>query len=710
MRSGKSTAAGRLLATLWLVAACAALVPGAGAAPAVLPQQSGTVDLLTQANLRIDGAAADDTFSHAFRVANAGDVNGDGRADVVVGALGASNNGRSRSGSAYVVFGRATTTTVDLASLGTGGFRIDGAVAGGAAGFAVSGAGDVNGDQRADVVVGAPTTTNGGDQNAGSAYVVFGKTSTTVVDLAALGDGGFAMDGTGTQSRIGYSVSGAGDVNGDGRADVVVGSTGAAAYVIFGRIATTRISLSALGTDGFRIVGALASDNAGQAVSGAGDVNADGRADVIVGAPGASNNTVSGSGSAYVVFGKASTTPVPLVSLEDDGAGFRVDGATAGDGAGEAVSGAGDVNGDGRADVLVGARGAGVNDPGAAYVVFGKTSTGGIDLNELADGGFRMDGAAVGDMAGDAVSGVGDVNGDGRPDVLVGAPSADGPRSGGTAYVVFGKATSSAVSLGALGSGGYRIDGAAAGDFVGQDLSGGGDVNGDKRPDVLVSAMADNNGRAQSGSVYLLYGFGEPRLAYDPLAATAGVKLKPHAPRLFERTGPPMFRVTPPLPKGLSLGGLGAVVGTPAAAAAQAQTTHTVTMEDLAGEVGAPLVLTVTPDRIPPQLRIRAAARQRALKQKRILLRVGCSEPCALRLQGAIVIPGSRAIIPLRSANAPKHKTVQRQLSLGLTKAARKRLAGFLARGKRPKAIVSIRARDRAGNRKTNTRGIIVRR
>ncbi len=142
---------------LWLVAACAALVPGAGAAPAVLPQQSGIVDLLTQANLRIDGAAADDTFSHASRVANAGDVNGDGRDDVLVGALGASNNGRSRSGSAYVVFGRATTTTVDLASLGNGGFRIDGAVAGGGAGFAVSGAGDVNGDQRADVVVGAPT-------------------------------------------------------------------------------------------------------------------------------------------------------------------------------------------------------------------------------------------------------------------------------------------------------------------------------------------------------------------------------------------------------------------------------------------------------------------------------------------------------------------------------------------------------------------------
>ncbi len=515
------------------------------------------------------------------------------------------------------------------------------------------------------------------------------------------------MDGSGAQSRIGYSVSGAGDVNGDGRADVVVGSIGSA-YVVFGRTATTRISLPALGTEGFRIVGTLASDNAGQAVSGAGDVNADGRADVIVGASGASNNTVTGSGSAYVVFGKASTTSVQLVSLEADGLGFRIDGALAGDGAGEAVAGAGDVNGDGRADILVGARDAGVDNQGAAYVVFGKTSTGGIDLNELADGGFRMDGAAADDSAGDAVSGVGDVNGDGRPDVLVGAPSADGPRSGGTAYVVFGKATSSAVSLGALDSGGYRIDGAAAGDAVGQDLSGGGDVNGDRRPDVLVSAVADNNGRAQSGSAYVLYGFGEPRLAYDPLEATAGVKLKPHAPRLFERTGPPMFQVTPPLPKGLSLGGLGAVVGTPTAG--QAQTTHTVTMEDLAGEVSAPLVLTVTADRIPPLLRIRAAAKQRALKQKRILLRVGCNEPCALRLQGAIVIRGSRAIIALRSANAPKHKIAQRTLALVLTKAARKRLAGFLARGKRAKAIVSIRARDRAGNRKTNTRGIIIRR
>jgi len=105
---------------LALVAASAVLMPGA--AGAALPQQSGTVDLLTQANVRIDGAAAG---NRAGQVAGAGDVNGDGVGDILVGAAQAANAGPN-SGSAYVVFGQPSSTTVDLASLGDHGFRIDG--------------------------------------------------------------------------------------------------------------------------------------------------------------------------------------------------------------------------------------------------------------------------------------------------------------------------------------------------------------------------------------------------------------------------------------------------------------------------------------------------------------------------------------------------------------------------------------------------------
>lgn len=157
-----------------------------------------TVDLLADANIRIDGAAANDVAG--FSVAGAGDVNADGRDDVIVGAVLADNNGRAESGSAYVIYGRAAsdprTGPIDLADsdggagAGTGvaaadGFRIDGAAAFDNAGYSVAGAGDVNADGRDDVIVGAYAADNNGRTDSGSAYVVFGdNVDPTAVDDA----------------------------------------------------------------------------------------------------------------------------------------------------------------------------------------------------------------------------------------------------------------------------------------------------------------------------------------------------------------------------------------------------------------------------------------------------------------------------------------------------------------------------------------------
>lgn len=297
--------------------------------------QSGTIDLLTRTTLRIDGAAAGDNAGH---VANAGDVNGDGRADVVIGAQKAGNNGRQLSGSAYVVFGRASTTTIDLAALGSAGFRIDGAAAADFTGQAVAGVGDVNGDGRADVIVGAPGADSRGRNLSGSAYVVFGKTSAATVDLASLGDGGFRIDGAVAEALTGGSVAGAGDVNDDGRPDLIVAADemtnngrqdAGSAYVVFGKASTTGVDLAALGAGGFRIDGAATFDGAGSSVAGVGDLNGDGRADVAVGAYAADNNARSNSGSVYVVFGKASRMAVDLAAI--GARGFRIDGAASDD-------------------------------------------------------------------------------------------------------------------------------------------------------------------------------------------------------------------------------------------------------------------------------------------------------------------------------------------------------------------------------------------
>ena len=136
------------------LAAGACLAALSAAALGVLPQQQGTVDLLTQANVTLSGAAANDNSGNS--VASAGDVNGDGRADVIVGAHRADPSSRTNAGSTYVVYGTASPSNVDLASLGSSGFRIDGAAAGDVSGSSVASAGDVNGDGRADVIVGAP--------------------------------------------------------------------------------------------------------------------------------------------------------------------------------------------------------------------------------------------------------------------------------------------------------------------------------------------------------------------------------------------------------------------------------------------------------------------------------------------------------------------------------------------------------------------------
>ena len=410
-----------------------------GASYVVFGKASGTtVDLadLGDDGFRIDGV--DDGDRAGRSVSGAGDVNGDGLDDLIVGAQSTGKSGRS-----YVVFGKSTNTTVNLAFLATDGlgFRIIGR--GDSVRRTVSGAGDINGDGLDDLIIGEFGADIGADQLVGESYVVFGKASNTTVVLADLGSGGFRIDGIDANDQAGRSVSGAGDVNGDGLDDVIIGAQNAdpggenqagESYVVFGKANSAAVDLANLGSSGFRIDGSDAGDLSGSSVSGAGDVNGDGLADVIIGAHGGN----SGVGASYVVFGKAGSSPVDLAAL--GGAGFRIDGVDASDFTGYSVSGAGDVNGDGLGDVIVGAYLAPlVGAPGVSYVVFGKPGNTTVDLANLGSNGFRINGSEDDDRSGFSVSGAGDVNGDGLADVIVGAWGADpgGRSDAGVSYVVF---------------------------------------------------------------------------------------------------------------------------------------------------------------------------------------------------------------------------------------------------------------------------------
>ena len=305
--------------------------------------------------------------------------------------MGAGLRGDGYVGESYVVFGKSTGfgSAVDLSTLdGTTGFRLDGVDQSYYFTSSVSSAGDVNGDGFDDLIIGASGADSGGYSHAGKSYVVFGKSGSfgSAVSLSTLdGTTGFRLDRGGQSDHSRFSVSSLGDVNGDGFDDLIIGATEAdpggetnagESYVVFGKSGgfDSGIDLSTLdGTTGFRLDGVDLYDYSGASVSSAGDVNGDGFDDLIIGVHGADPGGDDYAGGSYVVFGKSGGFGSAVnLGVLDGTTGFRMDGIAQNDYAGFSVSGAGDVNGDGFDDLVIGARGA-ADYAGESYVVFGKS-------------------------------------------------------------------------------------------------------------------------------------------------------------------------------------------------------------------------------------------------------------------------------------------------------------------------------------------------
>ena len=298
---------------------------------------------------------------------------------------------------------------------------------------------DFNGDGRVDLAMGAPGNGAGGS-DAGAVYIVFGQATLAdrdVTGLASRPAEGLVIIGENAGDLAGEDVANCGDFNGDGFSDLIIGARrngqggadAGAAYVIFGRPGPgATIDLGTLGTAGFKIVGEDGGDQAGTSVSGAGDVNGDGFADIVIGAPNAGPN----AGRAYVIFGRA-TTPgeIDLTNLAAAD-GFRIDAEFSNDALGRSVASAGDVNGDGYDDILVGAPFAfiyGTGGAGAAYVIYGRP-TSASTVNSIGDD--VLAGTASDDMIDAALGGTDSANGGaGNDGIYFGANLDDGDRADG---------------------------------------------------------------------------------------------------------------------------------------------------------------------------------------------------------------------------------------------------------------------------------------
>ncbi len=288
---------------------------------------------------KIDGLTVDDLFG--VSVSSAGDINNDGIGDLIVGASSNDTNGLGNAGSAYVIFGQDESlgTSFNLASLnGSNGFVVNGFQENSQLGFSVSSAGDVNKDNIDDIVVGA----RGAGEQRGAAYVIFGNDSSFAASLNAFnldGSNGFAFYGN-ANSQAGFSVSSAGDVNGDSVSDLIVGapldsangtSNGGSAYVIFGKGGSFNRELSASTinrSNGLAFNGLKQQDLLGSTVSGAGDVNNSGVGDIAFGAPAADNGanaTEENFGAGYVVAGENfRLNPTGGTPFEANNSGFTL--------------------------------------------------------------------------------------------------------------------------------------------------------------------------------------------------------------------------------------------------------------------------------------------------------------------------------------------------------------------------------------------------
>ena len=444
---------------------------------------------LADADVKFTGEAAGDAAG--FAVTGAGDVNGDGIGDLLIGAPNHDSSSFSDVGAAYLVFGG---TSLSDMGLGSANAIFDGYSSNGTLGDGLAGVGDVNGDGYDDILIGA----TGNNSTRGSTYLLLGpETGTRTLNSSTYGDG--ITNGQTSYEGLGDRIMGLPDLSGDGKDEIFIGSHGysyatygsaGCAYVIYGPgtggkyIKSGDVQIYGLGDIGL-----------GSGVA-AGDIDGDGTNDLIVGAYGG-GYTYSGEGIVYTFYGPLSTASATTYDNTDADLGWR--GTATNEGLGSSLAAA-DFDGDGYDDLLIGASGSAVQE---AYLVFGDSSPSSSMTMASADASFSNE--SSGDYGHAVVTSPGDIDDDDDPDLAFGAYGHDDPGTNTGRVALFYAASISTGSYG-MEDADAELIGESSSDLAGISVAGAGDVNGDEIDDLLIGASQDDDAGSNAGAAYLIFG------------------------------------------------------------------------------------------------------------------------------------------------------------------------------------------------------------